>query len=187
MHHCHQVPKHTKHKPGPSKGGREEEEFVAPLHVQESCPEVPEVQCPSSAYMLNTDIASSIFGEDAAPPSQSIGPSRSCSCSTCTSTSSPPCGAQQRLGDVSLCLGVAYFLRRGTLRGGGSCGGHGWHYQEGRKQRQQEVNRRRVDKGEFIKKARRGTMKGNKGILEAVLAVKSSEQQVSPHEKVQDV
>ncbi len=30
-------------------------------------------------------------------------------------------------------------------------------------------------------------MKGNKGILEAVLAVKSSEQQVSPHEKVQDV
>ncbi len=147
MNQCHQIPEHPKQEPGPCKRGGEHEELVAPLHVQESCPEVPEVQCPSSAYMLNTDIASSIFGEDAAPPSQSIGPSRSCSCSTCTSTSSPPRGAQQRLGDVSLCLGVAYFLRRGTLRGGGSCGGHGWHYQEGRKQGQQEVNRRRVDKG----------------------------------------
>lgn len=122
MHHCHQVPKHTKHEPGPSEGGREQEELVAPLHVQERRPEVAEVQRPSSAYVLDAHIAPSVFGEDAAPPSQSIGPSshRSSSSSTCTSTSSPPRGAQQGLGDVGLRLGVAHFLRGGALRGGWS-------------------------------------------------------------------
>lgn len=120
MHHCHQVPKHTKHEPGPSEGGREQEELVAPLHVQERRPEVAEVQRPSSAHVLDAYVAPSIFGEDAAPPSQSIGPSSCSSSSTCTSTSSPPRGAQQGLGDIGLRLGVAYFLRGGALRGGRS-------------------------------------------------------------------
>lgn len=118
VHHCHQVPEHPKHEPGPSEGGSEEEELVAPLHVQECCPEVTEVERPSSADVLNANVAPSVFGEDATSPSQSIGPSGACSCCTCPWTYIAPRGAQQRLGDLSLRLGVANFLRGGALRGG---------------------------------------------------------------------
>lgn len=71
MHHRHQIPQHSEHKPGSRKGGREEKELVAPLHIQESCPQVAEVEGPSPANMLDENIASSIFGEYSAPPSQS--------------------------------------------------------------------------------------------------------------------
>lgn len=71
MHHCHQVPEHSEHKPGSRKGGREEKELVAPLHIQESRPQVTEVEGPSPANMLDENITSSIFGEYSAPPSQS--------------------------------------------------------------------------------------------------------------------
>lgn len=69
MHHGHQVPEHSEHEPGPRKGGREEKELVAPLHIQESRPQVAKVEGPPAAHMLDENIASPIFGEDSAPPS----------------------------------------------------------------------------------------------------------------------
>lgn len=117
MHHCHQVPQDPKQEPGPGKGGGEEEELVAPLHVQKGRPEVTEVQRPPPAHMLNTHIASSIFGEDATPPSQGVGPSSSLSsCArTWTTSTGGPRGAQQGFGDVRLRLGVAYLLWGGAF------------------------------------------------------------------------
>lgn len=116
MHHCHQVPQHSEHEPGASEGGREEEELVTPLHVQKSGPEIAEVESPSSAHVLNANIASSIFGEHAAPSPQSVGASSTCFHAIRTSASIDTCGSQQWFGDVGLRLGVAHLLRGGALR-----------------------------------------------------------------------
>lgn len=151
MHHCHQVPQQSKQEPGPSKGGREQEELVAPLHVQKGRPEVTEVQGPTPAHVLNSYIAPAIFGQDPAPPPQSTD---SCSSSsTCIRSSCLPCGAQQGLGDVCLRLGVAHFLRGGAFRGGRGGRGHDWwHRTDIRREGEvgkvgvQHVSRRRKEK-----------------------------------------
>lgn len=127
MNKGHQVPKYSKQEPGSSKRSRKEEELVAPLHVQESCPEVPEVQGSSTTDMLNPDIASSIFGEDSASFTQSFSFSSSRSSSTWTRTQDSPCRTQQGLGDVSLRLGMTNFLRGGVFGGWGSRWSHSWH------------------------------------------------------------
>lgn len=75
VHQGHQVPEHAEDEPGPCKGGREEEELVAPLHIQESRPQVAEVEGPPPAHVLDQNIAPPVFGEDSAPPSQSAGAS----------------------------------------------------------------------------------------------------------------
>lgn len=75
VHHGHQVPEHSEDEPGPCKGGREEEELVAPLHIQESRPQVAEVEGPPPAHVLDQNIAPAVFGEDSAPPSQGAGAS----------------------------------------------------------------------------------------------------------------
>lgn len=151
MHQGHQVPQYSKQEPGPSKGGRKEEELVAPLHVQESRPEVAEVQRPSAAHMLDAHVASSVFGEDAPPPAQSTGPSVFCSCSTCACTSRAPRGAQQGLGNVSLRLGVANLLRGGAFRGRGSGRSHDCSYTGDGKRRRQGVRRQDETKGCKVK------------------------------------
>lgn len=38
VHQGHQVPQYPKQEPGPGKRGGEQEELVAPLHVQKRCP-----------------------------------------------------------------------------------------------------------------------------------------------------
>lgn len=38
MHQGNQIPEYTKEKPGPGKRSSEQEELIAPLHVQERCP-----------------------------------------------------------------------------------------------------------------------------------------------------
>lgn len=74
MHQCHQVPQHPKQKPGPCEGGREQEELVAPLHVQERCPEVTHVKSAPPTDVLNSHIAPSILGQNTSPLPQSPAP-----------------------------------------------------------------------------------------------------------------
>ena len=74
MHQCQQIPQHPEQKPGPGKRGREQEELVAPLHVQKSGPEVAHVQSAAPADVLDAHVAAAIFGQDTPPLPQSPAP-----------------------------------------------------------------------------------------------------------------
>lgn len=76
MDQCDQVPQHPEHEPGPCKSGSEQEELVAPLHVQKCCPEVTHVQSTPSADMLDAHVASPVFGQDTSPLPQRPSPTR---------------------------------------------------------------------------------------------------------------
>ena len=76
MDQGHKVPEHTEEEPGPSERGREQEELVAPLHVQEGGPEVPHVKGAPAADVLDAHVASAIFGQHTPPPPQVSAPSR---------------------------------------------------------------------------------------------------------------
>lgn len=122
MYHRHQVPQHSEHEPRASKGGREEEELVAPLHVQEGGPEVAEVQRPPSTNVLDVDVASPVFGQHTAPsPEGAAAPAVLPSGIGSTGASVDARGAQKRFGDVGLRLGVAHLLGGGALGGGRGC------------------------------------------------------------------
>ena len=72
----HQIPEQTEEEPGPGESGREQEELVAPLHVQEGGPEVAHVERAPAADVLDAHVASAIFGQHTPPPPQVPGPSR---------------------------------------------------------------------------------------------------------------
>lgn len=74
VHQCHQIPQHPEQEPGPRKRGREQEQLVAPLHVQKCCPEVPHVQSIPAADVLDAHVATPIFGQDTPPLPQSPTP-----------------------------------------------------------------------------------------------------------------
>lgn len=76
VHQCHKIPQHPKQEPGPRKRGREQEELVAPLHVQKCCPEVTHVQSAPPADVLDAHVATPIFGQDTPPLPQSPAPTR---------------------------------------------------------------------------------------------------------------
>lgn len=119
MHHRHQVPQHPEHEPGAGEGGREEEELVAPLHVQEGGPEVAEVQRPQSVHVLDADVAPSVFRQHAAPPPEgAVAPGVLPGAIGSTGTSVDARGSKERLRDVGLRLRVANLLRGRALGGG---------------------------------------------------------------------
>ena len=72
----HQIPEHTEEKPGAGECGREQEELVTPLHVQEGGPEVPHVEGAPATDVLDAHVAPAIFGQHTPPPPQVPTPSR---------------------------------------------------------------------------------------------------------------